>query len=134
MGRRGWWAPAAAALAGLIVAVVGATREGGPGALSATLGAVLVLVFLAAGLVPLWLVRGGESAPVGAGVLLLNYTLRLAVAVAVLRLAARADAVEPRWTAYAVVASALAWTAAQAAAVLTPGHGPPRHGPAAGAR
>lgn len=99
--------------------VLGASADGGRGALSAVLGTVLVLLFLAAGLVPLLLVRGQEqSAALGAGVLLLNYTLRLALAVLVLRAAAEWDAVEPRWTTYAVIAGALAWAAASAAAVL----------------
>jgi hypothetical protein len=71
--------------------------------------------------VPLFLVRGQESSrALGAGVLLLNYSFRLAVAIAVLRLAGRSDAVEPRWTGLAVIAGALAWAAGQAAAVLRP--------------
>ena len=127
--RRAAWAPAAASVAGLVVAGF-ATADGSRGVLSALLGTALVVGFLATGLVPLLLVRGQESsAALGAGVLLLNYTLRLAVAVAVLRVAGRSDAVEPRWTAYAVIAGALAWAAGQAAAVLgrhdQAGHGQP---------
>ncbi|HWH29784.1 MAG TPA: hypothetical protein VNU26_12590 [Mycobacteriales bacterium] len=106
--------------------MLGAQADGGRGALSALLGAVLVLVFFAAGLVPLLLVRGQEQgrAGLGAGVLLLNYTLRLALAVLVLRAAGRSDAVEPRWTTYAVIASALAWAAGSAGAVLRRDAGP----------
>ena len=139
MSRR-WWAPAAATAAGLVVAAVGASSDGSHGLVSALLGTALVVGFLASGLVPLALVRRQEaSAALGAGVLLLNYTLRLAVAVAVLRVAGRSDAVEPRWTAYAVVAAALTWTAAQAAAVLRrdagpqEGHDPAGHGLSGGA-
>ena len=100
--RRRWtaaWAPSAALVAGLVVAAVGAADAGPRGAGSALLGTALVIGFLATGVVPLFLVRGQESsAALGAGVLLLNYTLRLAVAVLVLRVASRSEAVEPRWT------------------------------------
>lgn len=134
------WAPGAAAAAGLVAAVFGAADAGGRGVVSALLGTALVVGFLATGVVPLFLVRGQEaSKALGAGVLLLNYTFRLAVAIAVLRVASGSDAVEPRWTGLAVIAGALAWAAGQAAAVLRPlpeqhdhdqaGHG---HGPAAG--
>lgn len=119
--RRRWWAPTAATAAGLAVTAAAAADAGLSGAGSGLLGTALALGFLAAGLLPFLLIRGQEgSAALGAGVLLLNYTLRLAVAVLVLRLAARSDAVEPRWTAFAVIAAALAWAAGQAAAVLGP--------------
>jgi hypothetical protein len=125
MSRR-WWAPAASTLAGLSVTAVAAAEAGTRGAGSGLLGTALVVGFLASGLIPLLLVRGQEaSAALGAGVLLLNYTLRLAVAVLVLRVASRSDAVEPTWTAYAVIAAALAWAAGQTAAVLVPDGGSP---------
>lgn len=128
---RAAWAPAAATVAGLVVAAL-ATADGTSGVLSALLGTALVVGFLATGVVPLFLVRGQESsAALGAGVLLLNYTLRLAVAVAVLRVAGRSEVVEPRWTAYAVIAGALAWAAGQAAAVLGGDHDQAGHGQAA---
>lgn len=129
------WAPGAALGAGLVVAGFGAAEDGGRGLLSALLGTALVVGFLATGVVPLFLVRGQESSKaLGAGVLLLNYTFRLAVAIAVLRVASRSDDVEPRWTGLAVIAGALAWAAGQAAAVLRPGHDKAGHGqgPAAG--
>lgn len=116
---RAAWAPGAALLAGAVVAVFGALDVGARGAGSVALGTALVVGFLATGVVPLFLVRGQESsAALGAGVLLLNYTLRLAVAVLVLRVAGRSEAVEPRWTGLAVIACALAWAAGQAVAVL----------------
>jgi hypothetical protein len=127
MSRR-WWAPATAVVAGLAVVAAAAADAGTRGAGSGLLGTALVVGFLASGLVPLLLVRGQQvSATLGAGVLLLNYSLRLALAVLVLRLASRSDAVEPSWTAYAVIAAALAWAGGQAAAVLLPdgqAHGP----------
>jgi hypothetical protein len=122
---RRWWAPAAAAVAGVAVALAGAAQDGSGALWSGLLGAALVVGFLGSGLLPFAAASAmGGSASLGAGVLLLNYTLRLALAVAVLRVAGRSDAVEPRWTAGAVVAAAFAWTAAQAVAVL-------RRGPAA---
>lgn len=128
MSRR-WWAPVAATAAGLVVATVAAGQDGSRGLWSALLGTGLVVGFLASGLLPLLLVRGQEgSASLGAGVLLLNYTFRLAVAVAVLRVAGRSEHVEPRWTAFAVIAAALVWAGAQAAAVLRRDD-PDRHDP-----
>lgn len=116
-------APAAAAVAGTAVAVVAAVDDGARGALSALLGTALVVGFLGTGVVPLLLVRGRESsAALGAGLLLLNYTLRIAVAAMVLRVASRSDAVEPRWAGLAVIVCALAWAAGQAVAVLRSDH------------
>jgi ATP synthase protein I len=123
-GHRRWWAPGAGAAAGLVVAAVAASDVGLRGAGSAALGTALVLLFLGSGLLPLLLIRGQESSDAvgfGVGVLLLNYTLRLAVALVVLQVASRSESVEPAWTAYAVIATALVWTTAQAVAVLGPG-------------
>ena len=131
---RSAWPPAAAVVAGLAVALLAAGQDGARGAGSAALGVAVVVGFFAAGLLPLLVVRGQEDrgAAFGAGVLLLNYTLRLAVAVLVLRLAARSGSVEPRWTTFAVIAGALAWTAATAAVVLR--HDQAGHGLARGDR
>ena len=132
---RAAWAPGASTLAGLAVTLVAAADAGLAGALSALLGTGLVVGFLATGLVPLFLLRGLEaSRALAAGVLLLNYTLRLAVAVLVLQAALASDSVEPRWAGLAVIAGALAWTGGQAAAVLgsddddLTGHGSPSTG------
>lgn len=129
------WAPAAATVAGLGVAAVATADAGARGAVSALLGTALVVGFLASGLVPFLLVRGLEvSAALGLGLLLLNYSLRLGVAVLVLLAVLDADSLEPRWTGLAVIAGALAWAGGQAAAVLGPGeddlagHGPPTDG------
>ena len=117
--RRWWWSPAATAAAGLVVAAFAVPEDGGRGVLSALLGAALVIGFLGTGALPVLLVRGQEAnTGLGMGLLLLNYSMRLVVALAVLQVASRSDAVEPRWTAYAVVACALVWAAATAVAVL----------------
>lgn len=131
---RATWAPGAATVAGLGVLAAAAAGDGTRGALSALLGTAVVIGFLGSGLVPLLLVRGPQaSATLGAGVLLLNYTLRLALAVLVLRFASRSEAVEPRWTGLAVIAGALAWACGQAAAVLRSDDDPAGHRPSAGA-
>jgi hypothetical protein len=99
---------------------------------SALLGTALVVGFLGSGIVPLLLMRGLESsAALGLGVLLLNYTTRLALAVVALTLVSRSGALEPRWTGLSVIVGALAWTAGQAAAVLGP-HGVDRDLPGHG--
>jgi ATP synthase protein I len=113
------WAPGAAALAGVALTAVAAAVAGPGAAVSALLGTALVVGFLGSGIVPLLLVRGLESsAALGLGVLLLNYTLRLAVAVLVLTLAARSELLDPRWAGFAVIAGALAWAGGQLVAVL----------------
>jgi hypothetical protein len=131
------WALAASVLAGTVLAGVAVVASGPRAALSVWLGVVVVAAFFGSGALPLVVVRGQETrAGLGTAVLLLTYTLRLAVAVAVLRLAGRSDAVEPRWTGLAVVVGALSWVAAQAVVSLRPPpaagedpHDLPGHGP-----
>jgi ATP synthase protein I len=110
-----WVAAAATVLAGLGCAVAGFVAEGGSGALSALLGAVVVLGFFGSGIVPLLVVRGDDESSKGlaTGILLLTYTLRLAVAVAVLRVGSATDALDQRWLGLSVIACALAWTGGQ---------------------
>lgn len=117
--------PLAAALAGLLVGAAAGFGGGTRAVLSAGIGVLVVVGFFAAGALPLLVVRGdGERrAGVGTAVLLLTYTLRLAVAVAVLRLVGSSDAVDPRVTGIAVIAGAVAWVVAQAVSVLRPDGG-----------
>lgn len=113
--------PLAAAAAGLLVGGVAGLGGGPRAAVSAGIGVIVVVGFFAAGALPLLVVRGdgGERRTgVGTAILLLTYTLRLAVAVAVLRLLGGSDAVDPRVTGIAVIAGALAWVVAQAVSVL----------------
>jgi hypothetical protein len=120
-------APLAACVAGVLVAGTAAVGGGGRAALSAALGVVVVVGFFASGALPV-LVVGGEAeqrAGLGTAVLLLTYTLRLAVAVAVLRLVGRSGALDPRVTGLAVIACALAWVVAQAVTVLRSDGAPP---------
>ena len=114
MSRR--WLPAALTVAaGVVCAVLGGLAEGTSGALSALLGAVVVLGFFASGIVPLLLVREEDARSKGlaTGLLLLTYTFRIAVAVAVLRVGSRAESLDQRWVGISVIACALAWTGAQ---------------------
>ena len=119
MSRRAW-APAAAAVAGGAVALLGAVQAGAPAGLGGLLGTALVVAFLGVGLVPLLLPTAGGAGP-GCLVLGTTYLLRLLAAGVVLAAADRSGAVDLRWTVYAVVAAALSWTTAQAVAVLGPG-------------
>lgn len=110
-----WGAPAATVLAGAACAIGAGVTEGGSGALSAALGALVVLGFFGSGIVPLLVVRGDDESSKGlaTGILLLTYTLRLAVAVAVLRIGAATEALDQRWLGLSVIACALAWTGGQ---------------------
>lgn len=110
-----WSVPAATAGVGAAVAIAGGIAAGASGALSALLGLLVVLGFFATGIVPLLLVRGEDESSKGlaTGILLLTYTLRLAVAVAVLRVGAAAHGLDRRWLGLSVIACALAWTGGQ---------------------
>jgi hypothetical protein len=110
-----WAVPTATAAVGAACAVAGGIAAGTSGAVSALLGLLVVLGFFVTGIVPLLLVRGEDESSKGlaTGILLLTYTLRLAVAVAVLRVGAEADRLDRRWLGLSVIACTLAWTAGQ---------------------
>jgi hypothetical protein len=114
------WPLLAAVAAGTAVAALGLAQEGTRAGGSVLLGTVVAVGFLALGLAPLVLLRGGEGAGLGCAVLALNYLLRLLGAGVVLAAAARSGAVDLDWTTYGLIAAALAWTLGQAAAVLVP--------------
>jgi ATP synthase protein I len=112
-GRR--LAPGLTLLVGAVCALVAGLLVGGRGVLAAAVGAVVVLGFFGSGIVPLLVVRGEDEGSKGlaTGILLLTYTLRLALAVAVLRVGSTTDLVDRRWLGLSVIACALAWTTAQ---------------------
>ena len=110
-------APAATLVAGLGCAAVGGVQAGGRGAVSALLATAVVIGFLWSGAVPLLLARTSGGA-LTLLLLLLNYALRLLVALAVLRLAARAGWVLPPVLGLTVVVCALTWTGAQVVLLL----------------
>lgn len=114
-------APAVTLAAGLACAVVAGTADGRRGWVSALLGTAVVALFFASGALPLLLVRGQEErAALGLGILLLNYSTRLALTVLLLRAAARASLVDVRALGLTVIACTLAWSAAQVALLLRP--------------
>lgn len=110
-----WLAPGLTLLTGAACALVAGLLVGGRGVLAAVVGAVVVLGFFGSGIVPLLVVRGEDEGSKGlaTGILLLTYTLRLAVAVAVLRVGSRTEVVDRKALGLSVIACALAWTAAQ---------------------
>lgn len=96
------------------VAVAGAVA-GGQGALGALIGVALVIGFLWSGIVPLLLIRDGSAATakgLATGVLLLSYTLRLALALVVLKIAGDSAALSHRALGVTVIVTATAWTGA----------------------
>lgn len=110
-----WLAPGLTVLTGAGCALVAGLLVGGRGVLAAAVGALVVLGFFGSGIVPLLLVRGEDEGSKGlaTGILLLTYTLRLAVAVAVLRVGATTDLVDRRALGLSVIGCALAWTTGQ---------------------
>lgn len=111
-------APLATLLTGAALVVPAAAAAGPRGAASVLLGASLVIAFFWTGTVPLRVVRDDQGAALGLAVLLLTYTLRLAVALLVLALVRRTGVVEPRWTGLVVIVCALVWVGVQTAASL----------------
>lgn len=109
-------APAVTVAAGAVCAVVAGVQLGGRGVLSAVLALVVVAAFFWSGLVPLLFSRG-QQAGLSLVVLLVNYVLRLVLVLAVLRVAARVDAVDTAAVGISVIVCALAWTGAQAVAL-----------------
>ncbi len=110
-------APLVTLVAGLVCALVAASSGGGGrGAVSALLGTGVVVLFFWSGLVPLLLVRGQEDrAALGLGVLLVNYTLRLALALLLLRAADSAGAVDTEVLGITIIITTLVWTGAHVA-------------------
>lgn len=109
--------PVVTLLVGLLCGAAAASRLGTPGLVSALLATALVVGFLWTGRVPL-LLAGGSGRWAALLVLLVNYALRLLVAVVVLRAAARAGIVVPPVVGGTIVACALAWTGALVALLL----------------
>lgn len=118
--RAGWTglraAPVTTLLVGVVCALVAGARAGEQGVVSALLGTVVVAVFFWSGLLPILLSRGQEDkAALGLAVLLVNYTLRLAVALLLLRGAAQADLVDERVLGVTIILATVTWTGTQVA-------------------
>lgn len=120
MSERRWTglrlSPVTTLAVGLACAVVAGLRAGWPGVVSALLATTVVALFFWSGVVPILLSRGQEDrAAMGLAVLLVNYTLRLALALLFLRAAARADLVDPRVLGVTIIFTTLTWTGTQVA-------------------
>ena len=123
-----WASAAATGIAGVVCAGIAGVAAGPAGALSSLAGTAVVLGFFATGIVPLLVVRGSDEASKGlaTGILLLTYTLRLAVAVAILRVGATVEGLDRRWLGLAVIAGALVWPGVQViVATRMPSHADP---------
>jgi hypothetical protein len=84
--------------------------EGGAGAAAALLGTGLVLGFLLVGQVPVAAAAGGRGG-LGAMLLLLGYTTRIALLLVAFRLVTRAGSPDREVLGLTVIAVALGWTA-----------------------
>lgn len=99
-----------------------AWAAGGTDALAAGLaGTAVVIAFFWSGSIPVFLTRGRENAGLGMGVLLLTYSLRIALVLLALTLVGRTEIVDERWLGATVIACALCWAAAHAAFALRGG-------------
>ena len=108
-GRRA--APLACLLAGGVSAVVGASMDRDGAAIGALIATALVLVFLAAGALPVLLV-GDDLSRAGLGFLVLQmtYLLRLVFLLGVLGAAKESGEVDIGWLVGTLIALTLLWT------------------------
>ena len=107
-------APLTTLVAGLSCAALAGLQLGERGAVSALLGTAVVALFFWSGVVPILLSRGQEDkAALGLAVLLVNYTLRLALALLLLRATDGADLVHPRTLGLTIIVTTAVWTLTQ---------------------
>ncbi len=107
---------AATGLAGLATVVAAVVLRGTSAGTAAAVGVAVVAAFLWTGSIPLAVGPKLGLAGFGAVLVLLTYTLRLILALVVLRLAAEFH--DERWLGLGVVIAALVWPAAQFTAFL----------------
>jgi hypothetical protein len=99
---------------GAVCSIVAWLAVGSEGAASAAIGTGIVVGFFWTGIIPVSLTDGARlGAGAGLAVLLLTYTLRLAVVLLLLRLLSRADVVDRRSLGVTIITCALTWTAVQ---------------------
>jgi hypothetical protein len=97
---------------GAVCTIVAWFAVGAGGAVSAALAMVIVVGFFWSGTIPVVLTDGARLGPAaGLALLLLTYTLRLAVVVLVLQLISRSERVDPHWLGGTMIVCALTWTA-----------------------
>ena len=104
---------------GLVCSLVAWTAAGSAGLVAGLLATLLVIGFFASGAVPLFL-AGQVALTGGSGValLLITYTLRLVLVLAVLAVAAQTDVVDRPSLGVTVIVCTLAWSALQMVTVL----------------
>jgi hypothetical protein len=112
-------AAAASAIAGLGCLLTGWLVHGRPGLLAGLVALVLVVGFFVTGSIPL-LLADGTGARSGAALmlLLLTYTLRLAVVLFALALIAGGRAVDSGWLGVSIIICALVWCAVHVGVVI----------------
>lgn len=106
-------------LAGLVCAAGSWATYGASGLVSAALGALVVVAFFSTGLLPLLL--AGSAAPragMALALLLLTYTLRLALVLLGLRLAERAEFLHAPSLGTTIIGCAVVWCALHVVAVI----------------
>jgi ATP synthase protein I len=114
--RRLVGAPLLTLLAGAVCAAVAGAQLGSRGVVSALLGTAVVVLFFWSGVLPILLSRGQEDkAALGLAVLLVSYTLRLALALLLLRLADRAGQVDGGAIGLTIIVCTVVWTSTQVA-------------------
>jgi hypothetical protein len=106
---------------GLVMTVAAWIAAGGDGLAAGAAGTVVVVAFFWSGTIPVFITRGAESTALGMGVLLLTYSLRIVIVLAVLALIGQADVVNERWLGATVIVCALSWAAAHAVFALRSG-------------
>jgi hypothetical protein len=107
---------------GALCSIVAWFAVGADGAVSAVIATVIVVGFFWSGTIPVVLTDRARLGPAGGlAVLLLTYTLRLAVVLLVLRLLSRAEIVDRGWLGGTIIACALTWTAVHVAASRSTG-------------
>jgi ATP synthase protein I len=107
---------------GALCSIVAWFAVGADGAVSAALATVIVVGFFWSGTIPVVLTDRARLGPAGGlAVLLLTYTLRLAVVLLVLRLLSRVEFVDRSWLGGTIIACALTWTAVHVGASRSTG-------------
>jgi hypothetical protein len=108
---------------GTVCSIVAWVVAGPASAMSAALATVIVVGFFWSGTIPVVLTnRARLGAAAGLAVLLLTYTLRLAVVLIILRLLGTAEVVDRRWLGGTIIGCALTWTIVHIGVSRSTGH------------
>jgi hypothetical protein len=98
-------------VAGLACSLAGWAAAGTAGLAGGLVATAIVIAFLTSALIPIWVTQGTAGrAGLGLAVLLLTYTLRLALALAAFVLISRAGFADSRWLGVTIIVCALVWS------------------------